>query len=459
MKYYCLSTSRSRKVRCLLGVFLGLLSVCSTVLAQMPKGESIKIGYSIIASDPAGQPALKGARMAVDEINTAGGILGRPLELLVSYNATKNYAKVPGIINGLIDKGASCIITSGGSAMTMKATEITIPKGVLIMTASSSSPKISILADNDLVWRTIPADVFQGKLAARWFDSLKHKRVSVIHVDNAYGNGLATVFQREFKKLKGKILSVENYPEWAEYKNADFTPLLKKLYKDKPDAIYMITYGEDGAQIVNQSVKKGYLGDSYKPLLFGCDANYNNDLAIGVESNRYLEGMRGLVYTHPKNYPNFDKFIAKYANYLPTEDSADVANASLASLLNVEATAAYAATAYDAIYTLAYATTKANSAKPKDIAANLRSISKASKEAELVNVNEFAKGVSLLKQGKVINYDGASGMLEFDNNGDVTSGTYNIWTIKGGNFSDDGFMEAGISANVPASATGSMKKK
>jgi ABC-type branched-subunit amino acid transport system substrate-binding protein len=435
-------------------------SISLSQSSKSPAPQSIKIGYSVVATDPAGPQPLKAARMAAAEINAAGGVLGRPLEIMAGYLPNKDYTKLPPVINGFMSKGATCVITSGGSAMTLKATEITIPANVLLMTASSSSPKITELKDNDLVWRTIPSDVFQGKVAAKLMDSLKHKRVGIIHVDHPYGNGLASVFTAEFQKRGGKVVADVSYKESLEYKDVDFAPMLKKLYQEKPDAVYMITYGEDGATIINQSFKGKLLDEKgYKPFFLGCDANYNTDFSTGVDSWNWVNGMMGLSYVHPKNYANFESFFKRFQEFNPPQDSADIANANLATLLSLDATKSYAATAYDAVYLLALAMSKAQSTDAKKIASELRNLSRATKSSELVNVGEYAKALALLRQGKELNYDGASGLLEFDEHGDVTSGSYNVWQLSKGEFVETGVMEIGMSGQATSAASKQGEKK
>jgi branched-chain amino acid transport system substrate-binding protein len=411
-------------------------------LASTAKGEPITIGYSIVASDPGGQPPLKAARLAVEEINAAGGVLGRPLRLLVSYNPTKDYTKVSSIINKLIDRGAEAIITSGGSAMTLKAAETTIPRQKLIITASSSSPKISELTDYDLVWRTIPSDVFQARVAARLLDSLQYKRVGVIHINNPYGIGLAATFKLEFEQRGGKVIADVGYKDLTEYKSVDMKIYLQKLYEQKPDAIYLVSYGEDGAAIINQSYNEKFIGSAnYRPLFLGCDANYNTDLTSGVESWSRMERMLGVAYAHPRNSAAFDSFFARFSQYEPVQDSADIANATLATLLNIESTKTYAATAYDAIYLLALAMEKSKATDARSISIALPQVAGAVKTAPLFTAADYKKAVTVLRQGKDIDFNGTSGTLDFNDKGDVTSGTYNVWQIFSGGFKEVGTAE------------------
>lgn len=405
--------------------------------SSIPKNnsETIKIGISIVTTDPSGMTQLRGARMAVEEINAAGTVLGKKLELVPVFNEKRDYSKAKVLISNLISGGAKCIITSGGSGMTLKAADVTIENNVLLMTGSSSSPKITELEDNDLVWRTVPSDVFQGRIAAGLVDGMKYKTAAVIHLDNAYGNELQKAFTESFQKRGGKVLVSVKYADLQDYKSTEFKGLVELLIKQKPEAIYIVSYGEDGSKIAN--ALSPYVTDTYKPALFGCDANYNNDFLFG-SSQSMIEGMTGLVYIHPKNEANYDRFAAAFKEYETKGDASELAAASLATLLGAESTNSYGATVYDAVYTIVYAMLKAKSENPKDIAANIRAIANHKSNSTPVNVREFGKAASILAKGGDIHYNGASGDLDFDDKGDVTSGTYIIWKIKEGKFTEAG---------------------
>jgi ABC-type branched-subunit amino acid transport system substrate-binding protein len=419
--------------------FAAFLNALSRLNAQTSPASTeqstIKIGISIVTTDPSGMTQLRGARMAVEEINAAGTVLGKKLELVPVYNEKRDYSKAQARINDLISEGAQCIITSGGSGMTLKAADVTIPKNVLLMTGSSSSPKITSLEDNDLVWRTVPSDVFQGRIAASLVESMKYKTAAVIHLDNAYGNELQKAFTESFQKRGGKVLISVKYADLQDYKTTEFKGLVELLVKQKPEVIYIVSYGEDGSKIANALAP--YISDDYKPALMGCDANYNNDFLFGSRQS-IIEGMTGLVYIHPKNDENYTKFAAAFKAYEIAGDAAELSASSLATLLGAESTNSYGATVYDAVYTIVYAMLKAKSPLPKDIAAHIRTIANTSTKAQAINVGEFAKAASILASGGNIHYNGASGSLDFDDKGDVTSGTYIIWKIKEGKFVEEG---------------------
>jgi ABC-type branched-subunit amino acid transport system substrate-binding protein len=401
--------------------------------APAKAGETIKIGMSIVTSDPTGTTQLQGARMAVEEINAAGGVLGKKLELIAVQNETRNYPKAQAFINSLISEGAKFIITSGGSGMTMKAAEVTIPNKVLLITGSSSSPKISDLEDNDLVWRTVPSDAFQGRIAAVYMDSLKVRTAGLIYIDDPYGNELAKTFRETFEKRRGKILASAKIPDMTNFQNADFKPIVDQVFSQKPQLIYIVSRGEEGAKIINTA--KPHFTATYKPQLLGCDANYNNDFLYGAEQS-LIEGMQGFVYIHPQNYPNYQKFNKAFEEYQSkaSNDASEMSATSLASLLGAVSTNSYGATVYDAIYSLAYAMLKAKSTVPSEVAKMIRLVANDNDGAALINVGEFTKAAAIIAKGGNINYDGASGSLDFNDTGDVTAGTYIIWKIKDGKF-------------------------
>jgi branched-chain amino acid transport system substrate-binding protein len=416
-------------------LIISYLSV-SFSTAQTTAANTVLIGISMGAATPSGVSSVRSMRMAVEEINAAGGINGKNLAMQVEYGNAKDPQSMDSTIYRLIAAGATCIISGSGSGNTLRAAQIAVSKGVMLMTAASSSPRIGEVIDNNLVWRTIPSDIFQAHVAADLLQKKKHKTVGIIAINNAYGSALAASFAKSFQKAGGKIVASIAYPDVASYDTFNFKAKLDSLYAQKPSAIYLVSYNDDGAKIMNDS--KGYVTANYKPFIFGCDGNYNNDFLLSADLPM-IEGMEGLSYVHPMKYVNYDTFFAKFKEFSQrSAETSDLANISLANLLDVEATNSYAATSYDAIYTFALAALKAASTKPSEIAKQMSSISRAGKGSVTVNVGEFAKAKDALKQGKAINYEGASGPVEFDAKGDVTHGTYIIWRIAGGKFMEVG---------------------
>ena len=86
---------------------------------------------------------------------------------------------------------------------------------------------------------------------------------------------------------------------------------------------------------------------------------------------------------------------------------------------------------YDAIYLIAYAMLTSNSTEPNIFKTKLQEVSK---DGEVIGINKFAEAKALIEAGTDIDYNGASGKIEFDENGDVSSGTYEIWEVENSTF-------------------------
>lgn len=396
--------------------------------------QTLKIGMSLVETDPLDLPQWRAAQMAVEEINATGGVLGKKLELVLATSPNRQYDKVYPGIKRLIDSGITCLIIPEGSELTLKAANLTVVRDVLMVATSSTSPEVTSLKDNDLVWRTSPSDIFQGRVVAELLDSLRLKSAAVIYIDNSYGNGLFTNFRDAFTKKGGVIKGSIKYPSMTTYRDYDFKEKLDSLYQSKPQAVYIISDIEDGIKITMQSQIYGFFTKDYKPQLVGCDANYSNDFLFAVNPS-VIEGMLGLSYVRPQNYPNHEKFIGRFKKFLQeSKDTSNYAFNVLDGLVDDETMDTYASTAYDAVYTLAFAITKANSIASADIAKNLRLIANNAPQSESINPNEFAKGTAAILKGKRINYSGASGPVEFDDKGDVTGGTYTLWRVSKGRY-------------------------
>jgi branched-chain amino acid transport system substrate-binding protein len=407
----------------------------SAILIDNTTSLPIKIGINIVDSDPLDLPQLYAAQLAVSEINAAGGITNRKLQLVVATSPNRSYDQVYSSLKKLIDGGITCILMPDGSELTLKAANFTVIKDVLLIATSSTSPEISALKDNDLVWRTALSDIFQGLVIAELLDSLKYKRTGVIFVNNSYGNGLFNSFREAYTKRGGTVTSVVSYPYTQNYRNMDFLTYLDTLYAAKPEAVYIISDIEDGIKITMQSQIYNFFSKAYKPMLVGCDANYSNDFLFAVNPS-IIEGMMGLSYVRPMNSANHQRFITRYKQYLQEiRDSSAYASNILDGMVDSTTIDTYASTSYDAVYVLAYAIARANgSAISEDIAKNMRFVANAAPQAVLINTNEFTKGLDLIKKGKRINYNGVSGPIEFDDKGDVTGGSYTVWRVNKGRY-------------------------
>jgi len=358
---------------------------------------------------------VEAIELAVEEINNYSGVFDREIELIIKDTETN--ADVAVVKAGeLIDEGVVAIIGANASSATIAvANGVTIPAGMTLISPGSASPAVTDLVDNNTVFRTVPSGAFEGMKAAQIAATDSgYTNAAVVHIDGAYGNGLSDAFVDEFESLGGTISANIAYPEMTEteIENYDFSQYMVELFGGTPEIIYIVSYGPDGSAVVG--AMQDYLDtvDLTPPLFFGCQGNRLDALLVGEEA--ILEGMLGLQPTVPADSENYQKFVTNYTakyGYAPDE---------------------LTETAYDAVYLLAYSILiSEENFDVADIAANLTN---ASEIGDVINVDEYDKGWAYITGGHDINYEGASGNIDFDENGDITNYTYELWTVESGDF-------------------------
>jgi branched-chain amino acid transport system substrate-binding protein len=361
-----------------------------------------------------GLPWELAAKMAIEEINAGGGVLGRDLEL-ISLHAEPDVAAMKENAQTLIDRGAVAIVGPAFSEIfTPVATEVALPQGMLLITPSVTSPTLSSLGDDGLVWRTAPSDALLGKVAARYaHDTLGHHTAGLLILDNAYGQGLAETFSAEFAALGGQVLTRVPFPDLSveEIAAYDYREHIEELVVGEPELLFLATREEQNAKI--SIALKNFLGGSYKPTLL-TSANRSDDWLANADPS-VVEGMRGIIPIPSQDNPGYRTFSTRFKEEYQIDP------------------VQFADGVYDAFYLLALAIEQAGSAIPGDIADHLQS---ASAGGTKVGVGEFPQARELIGQGTDIDYDGASGIIDFDANGDVPNGSFSIWEISGGQFVD-----------------------
>jgi ABC-type branched-subunit amino acid transport system substrate-binding protein len=317
-----------------------------------------------------------------------------------------------------IDKVAA-ILGSASSGVTVPVAEsVTCPNGTLMISPGATSPFISVLVEDvekDFLFRTCPSDALQGVVLGKLAASL-YKTASVMYVNNAYGQGLAHQFRRSFQKRGGLVFTMIPHGEEvsASYSD-DLRKAFTRVFSTKPyisgksDVLCVFSYPEHAKVYVKEAIERF----DAEHFLF-CDGSKSEELAqtVGVEN---IEGMMG---TAPgvAGGESFANFSADY-------------KAAFGSLPKIP----FIANAYDATAVIGLA---AYAAKVKglpltshNIRDQLRQV--ANPPGQFIGAGEFKKAFELLAKAQAINYEGASGSVDFDNNGDVLA-PIEIWKYSKG---------------------------
>ncbi len=227
---------------------IGLIAALTATAAQA--AETIKIGFNapltgFAAAD--GNSARTGAELAVEQINAAGGVNGKMLELVVYDDQASPKESVP-IAQKLIEKDQVKVGISGSySGATRAAAGVYQAAGVPYISAYAVHPDIT--RAGNYVFRTSFVGEVQGRAGAKLIgETLGKKRVSVITLKNDFGQSLAA----GFKEAAGKYgITVLNEYEYS-IKDRQFGPIVSKVKDDNPDAIYASGYFFTAGPLVSQ---------------------------------------------------------------------------------------------------------------------------------------------------------------------------------------------------------------
>ncbi|MEK3762586.1 ABC transporter substrate-binding protein [Paenibacillus sp. FSL P4-0338] len=225
-------------------------------------GGTIKIGADLeLTGGQAsfGDSASKGAKLAVQQINAAGGVLGKQLELVVADNASKSEEATQAAQKLITNDKVVTIIGASTSTNTLGIVPVAMEKKIPLVSVGATNPKVTVDERsgnvNEFVFRAAFIDPFQGEVMANFaLDSLKAK-TAVIYTDTSsdYSKGLQKFFEETFKAKGGEVLSQESYQQ----KDSDFKAVLTRIKAANPDVIYLPGYYEEVGKIVKQAREMG----------------------------------------------------------------------------------------------------------------------------------------------------------------------------------------------------------
>ena len=151
-------------------------------------------------------PLRNSVALAASHVNRAGGVQGASM-LIVSRDTAVNPVQGVDSARALVDvENAVAIVGALSSGVTIAvASSVTIPQERLLISGASTAPAITVLEDNDFLFRTAPSDAAQGVVLANLANEEGYKTAGVIYLNNAYGEGLADQFQKTFEELGGTV--------------------------------------------------------------------------------------------------------------------------------------------------------------------------------------------------------------------------------------------------------------
>jgi len=374
-------------------VALSLLILPATACAG--GGNTIKIGCVLDLSGalaPMGEKMLNGARMAVDEINAAGGVLGKQVELVEEDGGTdadQGFDRVKKLVE--IDEVQVIV-----GPMITPTSELSMPYAkqheTPLITMSATGVPLSELEGTEWYFRTCLRDDAQGRLLAEVVMDKGYTKLATIVLDNTYGIGLEAGIVEGLEDAGYQFEQVVSIH--YDIAKKDYRTELGLIRDSNPDVVLAVTYAEDGIIIFKQALEMGLDDIAW----LGCDGNYGSGLFAEASSAEFMEkaivaGTRtvGLGAAYEQFVPNYTEEFG----YAPET---------------------YCDTTYDAVWA-------------------------AAKAIEAAGAYDGAKIKAALID---LEFDGATGPISFNELGDRTAGAFEVWEVVKDATTSTGYRNAEI---------------
>jgi branched-chain amino acid transport system substrate-binding protein len=241
-------------MRCSNWKLLGLIWI--TLLTVTPANAEILIGLAAPLTGPmawAGDQAVRGAEVAVADLNARGGVLGEQMEIVMA----DDYCEGPQAVaaaNKLVAAGVVAAFGHQCSAAAIPASKIYADAGILMISNDATNPKLTEQGFTN-VFRIIGRDDLQGRiagdlLAKRWGNN----PIAILHDGQMYGKGLA----EETKKRLNERGVAEAIFEAIERGKADYLGIVQKMRAKGIEVVYFGGYQHEAALIIRQAREHGY---------------------------------------------------------------------------------------------------------------------------------------------------------------------------------------------------------
>jgi branched-chain amino acid transport system substrate-binding protein len=429
--------------------------LCTTVAGDF-KNDNAFIFGSILPTQGSdmttGVPVENSIKLAINDFTQSsnglppapGSTANRPLALIGCNDNSDSDTTVKAATHLVDDVGVTAIIGAAYSGLTIKAaTTVTIPKGVLLFSPSATSVAITDLADNGLVWRASPADSFQGAALQLYEPAIEAKvkanpmvtgsiKVAVLTKGDAYGLGLGSALEMGLN-INGKLYSDPSNSglyKRTDYGNPDdpatdptkYPATVQDMVNTfKPHIIFAFGTNESITEIF-EKIEEQWVETKYRPYYIFSDGAEVPDLALYVAAREAANatGSSDLRVRITGSVPGTDSalfktFVSAYNGHFTD---------------GTDPTVFGAAGAYDITYMLAYSAV-ANGSKPltgANLAAGMAKLIPPGTPTD-VGSNNINTAFAKLSANNAIDFNGASGPLNFDVKTGEAPSDIQIWCL------------------------------
>ena len=350
-------------------------------------------------------PAQKAAELAISEIEKAGGD--------VTLETADNQTNPEGAVQAareLVAKGADCISGAWASTDTIPtARSVTIDEEIPLISPSSTAFDISNLDDDGLVSRTSPTDNLQGPaladLIASQIGGSQGKTVKIGARDDAYGTGFVEYFTKAWEARGGTIgESVLYDPDIPSYNSE-----AQQITSGNPDAFVIVDFPETFVKVGPALERTGRWDPGITFITDGLA-----DSTLVAENAELMEGIRGTAPGTPEEGASSQAFDAAF-NAAPPQDVERLT---------------FDAQTFDSVMLCYLASVAAGSTDGRAIGDEVQAVSGPG--GKKFAWNQLPQAIKALENGQDIDYIGAAGEIDLDDNGDPTVGVYDQLEVRNG---------------------------
>jgi branched-chain amino acid transport system substrate-binding protein len=367
------------------------------VASATPRGDGIlRIGTLFPATGATaflGPPQLAAVKAAVAEINAAGGVNGKPVELVSDDSGDASTTTAEASLADLASKGVDVIIGPSSSILAQRLLTAAAKARIPLVSPAATYPQLTTLDSDGIFFRTIASTSHQGVALGTLLPSKKQLKVALVATGDDIGQSIVTPLGDTLTAHGGQLVA-----DVTVTASSDPATVAGQVKSAAPDAVVLDT-PDNGAQtqaLITQLTAAGF-GGSKLWLTSQNLADYSQALPGNT-----LTGASGIL------------------------EGADASAAFQAAVKAVDPSISnfqYAPEAYDATILVALAATLAHDDNGIHLAEKLQAASVGG-----IKCTSYAECLDVLTTEPAIDYDGISGSVNLDRAGDVTSGSYGVYT-------------------------------
>jgi branched-chain amino acid transport system substrate-binding protein len=356
--------------------------------ALMPQSGDLNVIYDALHTP---------VTMAIDEINAAGGVNDKPVQLKDADDGTDPNVATNSLDTLLNSDKVDAILGPASSGTMEGIVDKVANAGVVDCSGSNTSAALTTAKDDGYYFRTAPPDKFQGPALAQLVLSDNKTKPAILARNDSYGKGFADAVEQSLDDGGADVVLNSLYDPNASDFNAD----VSKVVDAGPDSVIVIGFNDDGAKVLKEMIAQGVGPD--KIQIYTADGMQSSKLGASVD-------------------PANPGVIAGIKGTAPAAAPAGVTHPFLAAYAATGKDTIFSAYYYDCTMLLALAAQSAGSDDPAKIKDEVSKVASGGTKCQA-----YADCLALLKQGKDIDYDGASGSVDLSDVGEPTSGVYDVW--------------------------------